>query len=255
MARPPRSLEVIPGHPHHLVLRGNNRRNLFSCTQDRLRFLRLMAEAPGAEDCLVSGAALMTNHGHKIVTPPSAEVLARWIKSFAQRYAVARNHSRGASGKLFEQRYWIKAIRTERQLAATSAYVDLNAMKAGRSSLWTTLALHAGVGVTHPALAERWRPSDWWLALGSNDADRHAAYRSFALDDDAWLSDVIAPDEPAPATYDLRPTRPDGARVAEEEGAYGEARIASGPDRTGDADIASMDPQNWMEIEYLEDGE
>ncbi len=223
MSRTPRHQVVLPGLPHHVILRANNRRNLFSSAHDRAQLLRFMLDAPNAQACLLHALALMTNHAHLVVTPPGFDELWRWIKSFAQRYAIHRNRERAASGKVFEQRYGLVVIRQERQLAATTAYVDLNATRAGISSRWTTLGLHGGHGDIPTLVRELWRPSSWWLGLGPADAERKAAYREFALRrQEAWMSDVVRPGrEPAAVGYARRPTRPDGARVAEDVPVFG----------------------------------
>lgn len=221
MSRTPRHQQVVPGLPHHVIVRGNNRRNLFSNNDDRLRFLRLMERSPHKAECALAAIALMTNHVHLIVTPDSVTGLSKWMQSFEQPYAQCRNRLLGASGKLFEQRFEGEPIDTIPRLAATTAYVDLNPARIGRASTWTTFALHTG-GKTHSLLRDLWTPSPWWLSLGADDATRQLAYRDFALSRmEAWERDVVYPRRAVQrATYAVRPVRPDGARVAEKEGPY-----------------------------------
>jgi putative transposase len=221
MPRTSRHQLVVAGHPHHLVLRANNRRNLFSCAHDRVQFLRFVL---GAEDRgTVHALAMMTNHVHMLVVPTSFDGLWRWVKTFAQRYAMHRNRERGSTGKVFEQRYGLKAILSERHLAATTAYIDLNPARAGIAPTWSTFGLHAGQGRVSELVRELWTPSAWWSSLGRDDASRHAAYRELALERAAaWASDVVLPDGPRPqvVAYARRPVRPDGTRVAEAAAPY-----------------------------------
>lgn len=217
MSRPLRHELVIPGLPHHVVLRANNKRNLFSSVHDRLRFLRFLEEADGPDRCSVLALALMTNHVHILVQAVSFEGTWRWIKVVAQRYAMHRNRERGTTGKVFEQRYGIKAVTSEAQLAATTAYIDLNPRRAGVESPWTTLALHSGEGKVIPEIRQVWRPSAWWSALGSDDGTRHAQYRDLCMRrQESWWPDVARPDAPRPPsiTHRCRPNRPDGSKVA-----------------------------------------
>lgn len=221
MPRRPRVLEVIPGVPHHVMLRGNNRRNIVSGIGDRLLLLRLMLTARCRDCCVVWAAALMTNHVHLVVVPQSAFHLSSWVQSFAQAFAQRRNAARGASGKLFEQRFEALPIETERRLAATIAYIDLNPIRAGLRPTWSTLALHAG-GPVQPALRELWSPSPWWTSLGATDGARQDVYRELALDRaEDWAPDVVrstrAVERPR---YTVRATRPDGSRVAEPGAVY-----------------------------------
>jgi putative transposase len=216
MPRKPRHEEILPGFPHHVILRGNNRRNLFGGNDDRMAFLRFMLESAHRDACLLYALAMMTNHVHLILVPSTCDALAAHIQSFAQRYAQRRNQMRGGSGKVFEQRYAALPIVSERQLAATTAYVDLNPVRVGRPSTWTTFALHAG-GPARELVRELWTPSPWWSGLGADDATRQRAYRDFAtLRQEAWAPDVVQVSRArgAPDTT-TRDTRPDGSRVGE----------------------------------------
>src|SRR5581483_10875885 len=120
---------IIPGLPHHLILRGNNRRRLFSYPTEYSRFLWDMWRAQRRAPVAVHAIMLMKNHVHLIVTPPDADTLAGWVRGFAQRYAQLRNARRSGSGKLFEERFTRIPIRSERQLAVTMAYLDLNPVR------------------------------------------------------------------------------------------------------------------------------
>jgi putative transposase len=235
MSRIPRHQQIVPGFPHHLILRGNNRRNLVSGVADRLLLLRLMLTARCRDACAVWAAAVMTNHMHAVVVPRSAFDLSAWVQSFAQSFAQRRNAARGASGKLFEQRFEAPVIETDRQLAATLAYVDLNPIRAGVQPTWSTLALHAG-GRVQSALAELWTPSPWWTSLGPDDESRREAYRDFAIARaETWAPDVVRSTRSiAQPSYAVRPTRPDGSRVAEPRAAYG--RIVFGNQDESDDD-------------------
>lgn len=131
---------------------------------------------------------------------------------------------------MFEQRFEALVIDSERCLAATIAYVDLNPIRAGLRASWSTLGIHAG-GEVQPALRELWTPSPWWTSLGSNDAARQDAYREFAIGRaESWASDVVrstrALERPS---YAVRATRPDGSRVAEPITPYGRERGHSMP--------------------------
>jgi len=154
----------------------------------------------------------MANHVHLIVTPADHRQLARFVQGAAQPYAQYRNKRRGGSGKLFEQRYGCVAIVDERQLAATTAYVDLNPVRAGIHVCpldfpWSTCRLHCGVSRVDPTLSRVWTPSVWYLGLSGHAEGRAIAYRDlldcYAREDD-W-SDVAREREPPGAkTTDRR---------------------------------------------------
>jgi putative transposase len=126
----------------------------------------------------------MINHVHLIVTPSDHKQLGRFVASFAQPYAQFRNRRRDSSGKLFEERYRCIPIRTEEQMTVTTAYVELNPVRARicaepENYLWSTYSLHAGCEGGDPLIDKLWTPSRWYLSLGDEPAARSDAYRDW----------------------------------------------------------------------------
>lgn len=214
MARRPRSLQILPGHPHHLILRGNNRRRLFSYPKEHRLFLFRLTESSWRHGVPVHTTMQMSNHVHLVVTPQEHLQLARFVQSFAQSYAQLRNRKRGSSGKLFEERYKCVPIATEEQMAITTAYIELNPVRAqivdtANTYRWSTFRLHAGLDGGEPLINRLWTPSSWYLSLGADPDQRALAYSDWfehyrARDD--W-SDVCG--DPATASDRKRFERPD----------------------------------------------
>jgi len=216
--------------PHHVTLRGNNRRRLFSYASDYRRFLWDLMRAQRLWSCTVHAVALMTNHVHLIVRPPDDRALSRFVKSFAQRYAQLRNQRRQSSGRLFDERFWSRPILNERQLAITTSYVELNPVRAGMvespsEARWTTYALHAGRPECSDIPPGLWTPSEWYLALGRDPKERAAAYSAWCAECQARGErpeevDRIAVLEAASAEYSQRLLRPDGSSAREPQMFY-----------------------------------
>lgn len=185
MARIARSHMVVPGAPVHLVLRGNNRRRLFSRPLEYRFFLRQLAYVQRVIPMRLHACCLMANHVHLLVTPLNADALAAFVKRVSQRFAQFRNARTNGSGRLFEERYAAHRIRNEAHLAIVTAYIDLNPVRAGvvvdaRRYLWSTFAMHVGASAS-PSIAEvTWAHSDWHARLGVCDEDRARAYAAFA---------------------------------------------------------------------------
>jgi putative transposase len=211
--------------PHHVTLRGNNRRRLFSYASDYRRFLCDLMRAQRASSCAVNAIALMTNHVHLIVRPPDDRALSRFVQSFAQRYAQLRNQRRQASGRLFEERFWSRPILNEQQLAITTAYIELNPVRAGMvdtpaAARWTSYALHAGHSESTDIPPELWTPSEWYLSLGRDSSERATAYVAWCAESHARGArpeevDRVAVLEAASAAYSQRLLRPDGTSARE----------------------------------------
>ena len=68
---------VVPGCPHHVVQRGNNRQDVFFSDGDRTAYLEVLKNQAGRYGLSLEGYCLMTNHVHIIATPEREESLAR----------------------------------------------------------------------------------------------------------------------------------------------------------------------------------
>ena len=210
--------QVLQGVPHHVVLRGNNRRRLFSYRRDYLYFISLMSRHLPNANITLHALCLMPNHIHLLLTPLEEISLGAFVKRTAQRYAQVRNNRYRTTGKLFEQRYYSKPMKSEAQLAVATAYIDLNPVRAslvddGMRYDWSTLRIHSGLHCTVVGLHELWSPSEWYLALGRDRIERASAYQK-------WIDDCLARDnweavqkDPAPPKGGA-PTRPNRSRAA-----------------------------------------
>ncbi len=74
---------VIPGCPHHVTQRGNNRQDVFFVEDDRRAYLSIFSEQSRRFGLTVQGYCLMSNHVHLVVTPRDVDSLAK---------AVGRTH-------------------------------------------------------------------------------------------------------------------------------------------------------------------
>lgn len=129
MARLPRL--SIPGYPHHIIQRGNNRQTIFSSDADRRYLLGLLAEYANQFKVAVHAYVLMGNHIHLLVTPETVEGLPKMMQAVGRRYVRHFNDGQGRSGTLWEGRYRSTVIETDRYLLACMVYIDLNPVRAG----------------------------------------------------------------------------------------------------------------------------
>lgn len=227
-----RQESVVPGLPHHVILRGNNRRRIFSYPCDHLYFLSRLAKAMLGVDCRVHALALMANHVHLLATPATVEDLSRFVQSFAQAYAMYRNRSRGATGKLFEQRFDAKPVQDDAYLERVTIYIDSNPLRAGLvddplDQPWTTYGIHAGRPDVSRIPLSIWTPSVWYSGLAATAGDRAVRYgerftevfeeykRRRAEEDAGFAIEAITQD-----SYTRRLMRPDGSHARDAKADY-----------------------------------
>jgi putative transposase len=67
MARLPRF--SVPGQPQHVIVRGNNRTEIFCADSDYQFYLKKLQLACNKHDCQIHAYVLMTNYVHLLITP------------------------------------------------------------------------------------------------------------------------------------------------------------------------------------------
>jgi putative transposase len=131
MARLPRL--TLPGYPHHIIQRGNNRQMIFADTQDFATMMALLAE--NAHKFAVCGPCLCADgqplsparhagHGRGVAFDDAG----RWG---AVMCAISTSATPAVARTLWEGRYRSTLIETERYLLACMVYIDLNPVRAG----------------------------------------------------------------------------------------------------------------------------
>ena len=128
MARLPRL--TVTGYPQHVILRGNNRQDIFRNTADYQRMLDLIEQHSREQGVEIHAYVLMTNHLHLLLTPQKDQALPKMMQAVGRSYVQTFNKVHGRTGTLWEGRYRSTLIQTERYLLACMAYIDLNPVRA-----------------------------------------------------------------------------------------------------------------------------
>jgi putative transposase len=174
MARLPRL--TLPGFPHHVIQRGNNRQAIFQAVSDYQTLLGLLAESAIKFEVQIHAYVLMSNHFHLLVTPQTEDGLPHLMQAVGRSYVRYFNGTHKRSGTLWEGRYKSTLIQTDRYLLACMAYIDLNPVRAGlvaqaRDYPWSSFGYYTGQRADkfitpHPLVWE----------LGNTPFAREAAY-------------------------------------------------------------------------------
>ena len=195
---------VIPGCPHHITQRGNNRQDVFFVDDDRRAYLEFLRERCEAYGVGVLGYCLMANHVHVIAAPNNDDALAKAIGRTHFAYTQYVNRLHGRSGHLWQNRFYSCPL-DEAHLWAAMAYVERNPVRARLVRApwrypWSSAAAHVGGRADPTGLLElgmwsrEWTPERWRTALRQS-ADvgfvgrlRRSTHTGRPLATDSWLS-------------------------------------------------------------------
>ncbi len=174
MARLPRL--TIPGLPHYLVQRGNNRQAIFATSEDYVFLLALLEENSNRCDVAVHAYALLEDQFQMLLTPGSVEGLSAFMQAVGRRYVRYFNDRHGRSGTLWEGRYRSTVLQPERFLLPAMVAMEQEPIRAGltqevRAYPWSSHGHWIGQRV------DRWlSPHAVYWALGNTPFAREAAY-------------------------------------------------------------------------------
>lgn len=216
MARLPRL--SVPGYPHHIIQRGNNRQPVFVSETDREVFLALVRTCAVRHAMAVHAYVLMDNHFHLLVTPAVADSLSRFMQALGRGYVRHFNDCHHRSGTLWEGRYRAAVVDPATWLLPCMAYLDLNPVRAGlvtqaQDYAWSSHGHYAGLRADKCLTPH---PLVW--ALGNTPFARETRYRDLvhqgvtlqqqaALTSSALAGWVLGPAEFVAQLQQLSPRR------------------------------------------------
>lgn len=179
----------IAGAAYHVTARGVARLPLFRDDDDRITFLKKLAEVCHRQDWLCHAYCLMSTHYHLLIRTPEPD-LARGMQRLNGQYGQGFNRKHGSSGHVFESRYFSVLIERDAHLVELCRYLALNPVRAGAcrdpaSWRWSSYAAVLGRAPCPSFLAH-----EWLLSLfGANRGRARARLRAFVED----AADVAVP--------------------------------------------------------------
>ena len=177
MARPLRI--QYPGAFYHVTSRGNERKDIFRNTTDRLKFLSYLESASERYGAVIHAYCLMSNHYHLLIETPFGN-LSRIMGHINGAYTTYFNIKRKRSGHLFQGRYKSILVEVDAYATELSGYLHLNPVRAGIVSrpeefLWSSYRAYIG-----EIVSPHWLKTDLVLNLfTSNHLTAHTLYRKF----------------------------------------------------------------------------
>jgi putative transposase len=175
MARLPRF--ALIDQPQHIIIRGNNRSEIFCATEDYYFYLEKLKASADKHDCSIHAYVLMTNHVHLLITPHAKDSIPKTIQMLGRYYVQYFNYCYRRTGTLWEGRYKSTLIDSETYLLRCMRYIEMNPVRAAMVEHpaeypWSSYSYNAQ-GIKNDLL----KTHPEYLRLGSDDETRRYAYR------------------------------------------------------------------------------
>lgn len=126
---PRRARIVIPGLPHHITQRGNNRQAVFLNDGHKRFYLSLVRKYASETRLQIWAYCLMPNHVHFIAVPEEKDSLAHIFHLAHTHYARFFNDKTGHSGHLWQGRFFSCVMETGEYIRAGVRYVERNPVR------------------------------------------------------------------------------------------------------------------------------
>lgn len=120
-----------PDHFYHLVMRGNNRQNIFNNTDDFGEFFRIVEYAYQKYSFTIISYCIMTNHYHMLIQSPEVP-LGKIMAIINRRYSDYFTKKYNYTGHLYERRYFAELITSHQGLFTVSRYIHRNPIETNK---------------------------------------------------------------------------------------------------------------------------
>lgn len=146
---------VVPNYPHYITQREVRSMDIFADDQNRVTYLRIMAEENERSGMTFLFWCLMINHVHLIAVHENEESLARTIGEAHRCYIRMKNFSEKVRDYLFQ------CVLDQLHLLAAGRYVERNTIAVGMVELpadysWSSAGCRCG-RVNHDSLLQERR--------------------------------------------------------------------------------------------------
>ena len=114
---------------YHIVLRGNNRQQIFLDSEDYKQFLTVLSDCKRISKFSLYAYCLMGNHIHLLIKEKE-ESIDLIIKRILNRYVYWYNYKYRRNGHLFQGRYLSECVENEDYFFKVIRYIHQNPVKA-----------------------------------------------------------------------------------------------------------------------------
>lgn len=112
------------------MLRGNEKKDIFKCDEDKQRFIDTVYRMKQGHRFSLHAFCLMDNHVHMMISEGEDDI-AKVIKRIAVSYVSYFNEKYKRVGHLFQDRYKSEAVSEDAYVLTLARYIHQNPLKAG----------------------------------------------------------------------------------------------------------------------------
>jgi len=121
--------KVSESNIYHIMIRGNERKNIFNDFDDKLRFIDTLKRMKEKNEYELYTYCLMDNHVH-LLMKELKDPIHRSMKRIQVSYSYYFNKKYQRIGHLFQDRYKSEVIATDEYLLECARYIHNNPVKA-----------------------------------------------------------------------------------------------------------------------------
>lgn len=115
---------------YHIMIRGNERKDIFFDDDDRDRFLYTLHKMKEDGNYHIFAYCLMNNHVH-LLMKEGKDNIQRTMKRICVSYVYYFNNKYQRIGHLFQDRFRSEEVKTDSHILAAARYIHNNPVKAG----------------------------------------------------------------------------------------------------------------------------
>ena len=119
---------------YHVILRGNDKQNIFFDEQDYKKFTKEIKNTKEKYGYELYAYCLMTNHVHLVIYDKN-NMLSKIMQSLEVTYSAYFSKKYEKTGHLFQNRFLSKEVETREYLMQVCRYVHQNPVKAKISTV------------------------------------------------------------------------------------------------------------------------
>ncbi len=127
---PRKSRKISPFNYYHVIVRGNNKQDIFFDEMDRNKFINDLSKTKEKYNYSLYAYVLMPNHVHLCIKDNESSI-SKIIQSLLVSYAEYFNKKYERIGYLFQDRFRSEPIENEMYLKNVIRYIHFNPEKAG----------------------------------------------------------------------------------------------------------------------------